>query len=203
MPGLTTEGERSKGSSAPVYCALIHHPVRDRAGDIITSAVTNLDVHDIARSARTYGLAGYFVVSPIAAQQVVVERILSHWKTGAGARRTPERGDALSRVHTIKSLEAVEEHIRAAHGVSPTLVITEARPELAGTVVSFAEERARMSTASVPSLILFGTAHGLHPTVLARADRTLAPIFGSGPYNHLSVRAAAAITFDRLFSPDR
>lgn len=197
MQGLST------ADRAPVYCALIHHPVRDRAGEVITSAVTNLDVHDIARSARTYGLAGYFVVSPIAAQQIVVERILSHWKTGAGAKRTPERGEALSRVHPITSLEAVEAHIERAHGARATLVITEARPELAGRVVSFAEERARLEAASAPSLILFGTAHGLHPSVLSRADRTLAPIFGPGPYNHLSVRAAAAITFDRLFSPDR
>ncbi len=196
MQGLTDRAER-----APVYCALIHHPVRDRGGEIITSAVTNLDVHDIARSARTYGLAGYFVVSPIAAQQVVVERILSHWKTGAGAKRTPERGEALSRVQAITSLEAAEAQIRERHGAAPTLVITEARPELAGAVVTHAEERARLDRASVPSLILFGTAHGLHASVLARADRTLAPIFGPGAYNHLSVRAAAAITFDRLFAP--
>ena len=51
--------------SAPVYCALVHHPVKDRAGQTVTTAVTNLDVHDIARSARTFGLRRYYVVTPI------------------------------------------------------------------------------------------------------------------------------------------
>ncbi len=185
----------------PVYCALVHHPVRDRAGAIITSAITNVDVHDIARSAKTFGLTGYFVVSPIEAQRVVVERILSHWRTGAGAKRTPERSDALSQVQAMASVEDAEAAIEAAHGRRPTLVVTEARPELAGQVVTFSEERARLERAEAPSLILFGTAHGLHPTLLSRAERVIEPIFGPTPYNHLSVRAAAAITFDRLFAP--
>lgn len=43
---------------SPLYCALVHHPVRDRGGNAVTTAVTNLDVHDIARTARTYGLRG-------------------------------------------------------------------------------------------------------------------------------------------------
>ena len=55
--------------SAPVYCALVHHPVKDRAGQTVTTAVTNLDVHDIARSARTFGLRRYYVVTPIEAQK--------------------------------------------------------------------------------------------------------------------------------------
>lgn len=187
---------------APVFCALVHYPVRDRAGGVLTSAITNLDVHDIARSARTYGLAGYFVVSPISAQQLVVERILSHWRTGAGAKRTPERGDALASVEGIDSVEAAEAAILKRTGQPPTLVATEARPELAQEAVTHADERRRLATASAPSLILFGTAHGMHSSLLARAHRTLQPIFGPVAYNHLSVRAAAAVTFDRLFAPD-
>jgi hypothetical protein len=34
--------------------------------------------------------------------------------------------------------------------------------------------------------------------VLARTDGILEPILGTGTYNHLSVRAAAAIVLDRL-----
>lgn len=182
-----------------MYCALVHHPVRDRSGEVITSAITNIDVHDIARSARTYGLAGYFVVSPIAAQRLVVDRILEHWKTGAGARRTPERSAALDRVQGVSSVEEAEEVLRARHGALPTLVATEARPELASRVVTFADERARVAEAEAPTLILFGTGHGIHPSLLDRAPRVLEPIWGPTDYNHLSVRAAAAITFDRLF----
>lgn len=186
-----------------VYCALVHHPVRDRGGEVITSAITNIDVHDIARSARTYGLSGYFVVSPIGAQRLVVDRILEHWKTGAGARRTPERSQALGGVHPVLSVEEAEAAIERLHGLRPTLLATEARPELAARVVSFEAERARLVSASAPTLLLFGTAHGIHPSLLDRVERVLEPIWGPTDYNHLSVRAAAAITFDRLFAPQR
>jgi len=39
-----------------IYTALIHYPVLGRDGRIITTAVTNLDIHDIARSSRTYNI---------------------------------------------------------------------------------------------------------------------------------------------------
>ncbi len=185
--------------TAPVYAALVHYPVRSREGGVITSAITNVDVHDIARSSRTYGLAGYFVVSPIAAQRVLVDRILEHWKTGAGARRVPERSKALSRCHPIESIDATLAAIEADTGQKPQMIVTEARPELAQRAISFAAMRERLKDESRPSVILFGTAHGLHPDVIDRADIVLAPIQGAADYNHLSVRAAAAITFDRLF----
>ncbi len=185
--------------SAPVYAALVHHPVRNREGAVITSAITNVDVHDIARSARTYGLAGYFVVSPIAAQRVLVDRILDHWKNGAGARRVPERSDALSRCHPVASIEEAVGAITRATSAAPSIVVTEARPELASRAITFSAARSALARAERPSLVLFGTAHGLHPDVIERADVVLEPIQGASPYNHLSVRAAAAITFDRLF----
>ncbi len=185
--------------TAPVYCALVHHPVRDREGSPITSAITNLDVHDLARSARTYDLAGYFVVSPIAAQRLIVDRILEHWREGPGARRVPDRGEALSRCHPVASIDEAAERIEAREGRAPLRLVTEARPELASRARSFADVRALLATADQPSLILFGTAHGLFRDVIDRADVVLAPIEGASAFNHLSVRAAAAITFDRLF----
>jgi hypothetical protein len=36
------------------------------------------------------------------------------------------------------------------------------------------------------------------PAMIERADLALAPVFGRGEYNHLSVRAAAGIILDRL-----
>ncbi|MBX7192816.1 MAG: RNA methyltransferase [Sandaracinaceae bacterium] len=182
-----------------VYCALVHHPVRDREGHPLTSAITNVDVHDIARSARTFGLAGYFVVSPIAAQRLIVDRILEHWRTGAGARRVPERSDALSRCHPVASIDEACARIEADHGEAPERVVTEARP-VGRTIVSYAAARAHLASPGRPALILFGTAHGLHASVIERAELVIEPIQGVGAYNHLSVRAAAAITFDRLFS---
>ncbi|HBQ11088.1 MAG TPA: hypothetical protein DEF51_07890, partial [Myxococcales bacterium] len=82
--GAARGAARGERAVSGVYLALVHHPVVDRAGDVITTAVTNLDVHDIARSARTYDLAGYYVVTPIEAQHRLVDRILGHWRDGAG-----------------------------------------------------------------------------------------------------------------------
>jgi len=49
-------------------------------------------------------------------------------------------------------------------------------------------------------LITFGTGWGLADEIMQRADWLLAPIRSprADGFNHLSVRAAAAITFDRL-----
>src|SRR6187549_2792053 len=88
-----------------VYAALVHFPVVDKHGHLVSTSVTNLDVHDIARSARTYGLAGYYLVTPIEAQQRLVERILEHWRTGPGARRVPERTAALALCRLAQTLE--------------------------------------------------------------------------------------------------
>ena len=73
-----------------VALALVHHPVLDRQGATVTSAITNLDVHDIARSAMTYGLCAYYVIHPISAQRQLVERIKEHWIEGSGGKRIPD-----------------------------------------------------------------------------------------------------------------
>lgn len=181
----------------PVSIALVHHPVRDRSGATITTAVTNLDVHDIARSARTYDVERYYLVTPIEAQRLLVERILEHWRTGAGARRVPERTEALATCRIRPSLEAVVDEISADTGARARVIVTGARPPAGRAPIGYAEARARIAEA--PTLIVFGTGHGLARELVDRADFVLAPIRGSASYNHLSVRAAVAITLDRLF----
>lgn len=178
-----------------VWLALVHHPVVDRAGAIITTAVTNLDVHDIARTARTYGAAGYFVVTPIEAQRTLVERILAHWKDGPGARRVPERSEALGRVRVVDRVEDAQRHVAETEGRAPLTIVTSARR--GPRTSSYRDVAAEL--AERPGLLLFGTGHGLAPSVMEAADRVLAPIEPQADYNHLSVRAAAAITLDRLF----
>ena len=160
--------------------------------------MTNLDVHDIARSARTYGLRGYFVVSPIEAQHPVVQRIVDHWCSGAGKRRFPERGEAIALVQVCLSIDDAIAQIEAREGERPRLVVTSAKsgPDRS----SYAEEAERLRTESRPTLLLFGTGHGLSDRVLQRADVFLEPIQGPADFNHLSVRAAVAITLDRLFA---
>lgn len=181
-----------------VYCALVHHPVVDRRGEEVTTSVTNLDVHDIARSARTYGLRGYFVVNPIEAQHPVVQRIVDHWVSGAGTERFPERGEAIALVRVCLSIDDAIAAIEAEEGETPRLVVTSAKsgPDRS----TYAEEAERLRAGSKPTLLLFGTGHGLSDRVLQRADVFLEPIVGPTDFNHLSVRAAVAITLDRLFA---
>ena len=183
-----------------VYSALVHHPVRDRDGLTATAAVTNIDVHDIARSSHTFGLAGMFVVTPIDAQRALVTRILEHWRVGAGKRRMPHRSEALAICQPAESIAQAREVISARHGRAPRVIATAARASEGVPVLSFSTLRAQLEAADDgPWLVLFGTGHGLTDEVLSAADVLLEPIQGRGDYNHLSVRAAAAIVFDRLF----
>ncbi len=184
--------------SAPIYVALVHHPVRDRDGKIVTTAVTNLDVHDISRASRTYGLSGYFVVTPIEAQQELIGAILEHWVRGSGLQRVPDRGEALSLCRTIASIAEAKQAIEAAHGKVPRVIVTAARLPGGASCTPPHEVREAMREGEGPWLILFGTGHGLDVSVIEQADVALPPI-RPGTYNHLSVRAACAIILDRLF----
>ena len=90
-----------------VSIALVHHPVLDGKRAEVTTTVTNLDVHDLARSARTFGCTSYFVVHPVEAQRTLVGRIQEHWTTGSSAERIPTRKVALALLRVVPSLEAM------------------------------------------------------------------------------------------------
>jgi hypothetical protein len=178
-----------------VAIALVHHPVLDGQGATVTTAVTNLDVHDLARSARTYGCSDYFVVHPITAQRQLVERIREHWTEGSSGRRIPDRREALGVLRIVESLGDAFDALGGRSGVE--LWVTAARR--LGPAVSFAEARARLEGDGKPVLIAFGTGWGLAPDVIGLADALLEPIRAAkGDYNHLSVRSACAIALDRL-----
>lgn len=179
--------------------ALLHYPVLDGQGAIVTTAVTNLDVHDLSRSARTYGCTDYFVVHPIAAQRELVDRIRSHWTEGSSGKRIPDRKEALTVLRVVPSLEDAIEALGGRANVE--LWATAARRiEGSGKSLSFAEGRRELEgDGGKPVLILFGTGWGLASGVLGTVDALLEPIAAStGSYNHLSVRAACAIALDRL-----
>jgi hypothetical protein len=182
-----------------VYLCLVHHPVRDRAGATITTSVTNLDVHDLARTARTYDLRRYFLVTPVMAQQALVAHLLGHWQGGPGGERVPERAEALSRVTVAPSLEAAEAAIATLEGARPERWTTAARGGFATT--TYAVARGLLRARTRPVLLVFGTGHGLADALLVSAAVHLAPVRPGG-YNHLPVRAAAAIILDRLLGDE-
>jgi len=180
-----------------VSIALLHHPVINKSGEIIGSAVTNLDVHDIARAARTYDVDRYYVVTPYRDQHDLLDEIIDHWQNGHGSRYNPTRKEALSIIRPADRLEDVVSEIQLETGLTPLLITTSARKQK--REISYQELRSHIEKNVSPVLLLFGTAHGLAEEVMNRADATLPAIKGTSDYNHLSVRSAVSITLDRLF----
>ena len=175
--------------------ALIHHPVYNKNGEVIASAVSNLDLHDIARAAKTYGVRAFYMVTPLEDQRELIDRIMSHWTEGVGARYNPDRRDALSLIRVAVSLDAVLDEIASDGKGVPVTVVTDARPNPRN--ISY-RALAEMLGGEEPYLLLFGTGWGLTQEFIDKADYVLAPIMGHTGYNHLSVRSAAAIVLDRL-----
>jgi hypothetical protein len=109
--------------------ALVHYPVLNKNNDIIASAVTNLDLHDIARAAKTYGVKSFYVVTPLKDQTTLVAKVISHWTNGSGATYNPKRRQALELIKVRETLEAVIDDIRinSDHGKKPRTVVTSAK----------------------------------------------------------------------------
>ncbi|HEX2385643.1 MAG TPA: tRNA (guanosine(37)-N1)-methyltransferase TrmD [Candidatus Binatia bacterium] len=181
---------------AKLYIALLHHPVYDKNHEIVTTAVTNMDVHDIARAARTYGLKGFYVVTPVKALQKLSLKIIAHWETGYGAEYNETRKEALALARVTDTLDDTIIDIERECGEKPRLIVTSARK--GDRRSPFTRMRNMLSRETAPFLILLGTGWGLTDEVLARSDYIVEPIEGDSDYNHLSVRSAAAIILDRL-----
>jgi len=181
---------------ADLYVALLHHPVFDRRGEVVTTALTNIDVHDIARSCRTFGVRAFYVVTPVDAHRALARRVVRHWQSGHGAEFNPTRHDALARVRLARSLEGVEVDIENSSGFIPRKIATSARP--LPNAVDYAEMREALKAGGAPFLLLLGTGWGLTTDIVEHAHYRLPPISGGDDYNHLSVRAAAAVLLDRL-----
>jgi tRNA (guanine37-N1)-methyltransferase len=179
-----------------LYIALLHHPVYDKNREVVTTAVTNMDVHDIARAARTYGLKAFYVVTPVKALQKLSLKIIAHWETGYGAEYNETRKDALALARVTDTLDDTIIDIERECGAKPRLIVTSARK--GDRRSPFTEIRNVLLRETAPFLILLGTGWGLTDEVLARSDYILEPIEGDSDYNHLSVRSAAAIILDRL-----
>ena len=183
-------------SKVKVDLALIHYPVVNKNQEIIGSAVTNLDLHDIARAAKTYGVDSFYVVTPYEDQQELFRELLDHWLTGHGAKYNSKRGEALSLVQICDDLDQLFERVTEKWHERPTVLATCAR-EKSSSIWPYSVVRQRISDGE-RFLILLGTAWGLAPEVIEAGDGILPPISGLGSYNHLSVRSAAAIVLDRL-----
>ena len=175
------------------FLALVHAPVLNKFGQSGTVSLTNLDIHDIARCSRTYGMGGYFVCTPLLDQQQLAARLLDHWLSGPGAAANPDRGEALQLVQIVDALEQAADAVAERCGKRPVLVATSAQG--AGSM-TYPQVRGLLE--DQPVLLVLGTGYGLAPEILARCAGTLRPVRYMSDYNHLSVRAAAAIILDRI-----
>lgn len=180
-----------------VHICLLHYPVVNRSGEVVATAVTNLDIHDNARSARTFGITSYHVITPLDAQIELISRIVAHWQDGYGATRIPTRALAMNLIQISRTLDDAVTTIVGDRDVTPVLVSTCARD--LGQEYTYRQLRERIKdNPDVPYVLLFGTGYGLADEVLQRSDVLLEPIGSPADWNHLSVRSAVAITLDRL-----
>lgn len=179
------------------YIALVHYPVWDSTGQVVTSAVTNFDIHDIARSSATYGLAGYFVVTPVTSQREKTAFIAQMWLESTDGQH---RASALRLLSPAASVAEVIATVTATHGAAPHVIATSARDESFPDVPRVAyNEIWRFADDERPLLLLLGTGWGLAEQHIAGITHVLPPIRSTTDWNHLSVRSAAAIMLDRLF----
>jgi len=176
--------------------ALIHHPVYNKHHQVVTTALTNLDQHDIARSSRTFGLDRFYIVTPSEEQRRLAERIAGHWQAGWGSTYNPDRREAMGIIRICDTLETALAEFQSHFDRPVRTVITGAslRPDS----ISFNALRTMLDEEHQPLLLMLGTGWGLTDEWFESADFILEPIAGHGTYNHLSVRSAAAIMLDRL-----
>jgi len=180
---------------ARIHLALIHYPVLDKDKNIVSTSITNFDIHDISRSAKTFGMQTFYIVTPTLSQHEFVQRIVEHWESGYGAVYNPNRKEALELIKVKSDLFEVFDDIEKIGGSQPITIGTSAKTYHKS--LSFGG-LCELCKQDVDICLIFGTGWGIDPTLMADFDYILEPIRGVGNYNHLSVRSAVAIILDRI-----
>ena len=178
-----------------LYIALLHHPVYNKHKEIVSSCITGFDLHDISRTALTYGVKKYYVVNPLPAQREFARRIIDFWMEEGSLEFNWTRAEAFKLISIEESLEETIKEVTREEGQKPKVIATSAK---ARGNTKFEDLKFEIRDPKHPHLLLFGTGWGLADEVFERVDHVLEPILGKSDYNHLSVRSAAAIILDRL-----
>jgi hypothetical protein len=179
-----------------LYIVLLHYPVNNKEGKIVTTAIANMDIHDIARLAKTYAAQGFYIVNPIPEQRNLAQEIISHWREGYGANFNEFRRAAFELIKIKESLPDVLSDISRETGLTPKTIVTGAN--FSGDLLKFAGCREMLKKDNRPYLLVFGTGSGIAAEVVNMADYRLEPLKGPGNYNHLAVRSAVAIILDKV-----
>ncbi len=197
---ISNRPEKAETIKASLYLGLVHYPIKSKDGRIVQTSVTNLDIHDIARTAKTYDLNGYFLIAPPLMQTELIDKIIGHWSHGYGSEYNPDRNEALSLVEKAESIEDACKRIETRNGLKTVVIITDAKIHQDSRNITCNSLQNMLKLHDFNFLLLFGTGWGLADAVIAKADYILEPVRPPGRhlYNHLSVRAAAAIIIDRI-----
>jgi hypothetical protein len=179
-----------------LYIALLHYPVMNKEGKVVATAIANMDIHDIARTAKTYGVEKFYMINPIEAQRRLAGQIISHWREGYGAVYNPSRKDAFEKVEIKSGLDEVLTDIQKATDCKPQIIVTGANFQ--GELLTCGKMREVIKSNQLPYLLIFGTGSGIADEVVKQADYRLEPIRGKDGYNHLAVRSAVAVILDRV-----
>ncbi len=182
-----------------IYLGLVHFPVYNKNVDVVSTSVTNFDIHDISRTCRTYDISQYHIIIPVDAQKSLTERIINYWQDGFGANYNKDREEAFERTKVYDSIKKSIEEIKKIENKNPILITTSAK--IFNNSISYSELSElseKIFSDDNPYLLLFGTGWGLTDEIMDLSDYILNPIRGNAEYNHLSVRSAVSIILDRL-----
>jgi tRNA (guanine37-N1)-methyltransferase len=160
----------------------------DKNGAEIATAITNLDLHDLARVCLTYGINTLYIVHPNDAQLEFAKKITDHWLQGYGSEYNPIRKRAFEAITLVKDIEDVKRRTGAR------MVGTSAKRSEG--CISWADAKLLASASDV--CLVFGTGWGIAPRQLQALDAVIEPIEAGSGFNHLSVRSAVSIAVDRI-----
>ncbi len=183
---------------APLCFALIHFPVYDKSGNTVTTSVHGLDLHDIARIAKTYDMASFYIVNPLESQAALAQKIMDHWTEGFGSHYNPHRKNAFELVKTVHDVDEAVTDYEKLTGKKVCRVASGA--SLKNVDITFESLRNELFRPDDDKayMLLLGTGWGLSKEVIEQADYRLESICPEKEFNHLSVRSAASIIADRL-----
>ena len=122
------------------------------------------------------------------------------WQEGYGFEYNPQRFQAIKNTHLKNDLKSVIEAIKEKENVEPIIITTSAKRSDLAFISYF--DQSKVWSQNRPVLLLFGTGKGLSDDLMAKSDFQLKPIEGFTDFNHLSVRSAAAIIFDKWLGFD-
>ncbi len=183
---------------------ILHYPVYNKNKEVVITSITTSSLHDISRTAKTYGIDNVYIITPLKAQQELVRRLIAHWQIGYGAEYNPTRKEALQDLIIVNNFGECLQDVTQKYGQRPVRIVTSANIQKKKNI-AYQELYQRIKTTSQPHLIIFGTGWGIEKNLIESMDLAIKPIYGQGQgdYNHLSVRAAVAIILDRIYHQNK